>query len=76
MMKEIGNDSSWRAATPPVTESESFTLCPELFLAELTPEQYKARQQLYQVAYDRAVAKTSQPKPFVPPFEFEFHDGI
>lgn len=55
---------------------EPFAQCPEVFLSDLTPEQYRATQQIYQTAYEKAMEKQRAPKPFKPPFQFEFQDGI
>jgi hypothetical protein len=55
---------------------ESFAQCPEIFLSHLPPEQYRATQQIYQTAYEKAIEKQRAPKPFKPPFQFEFKDGI
>lgn len=57
-------------------DQDHFVRCPAVFLSSLSQEEYEDMKQLYQVAYERALTKASQPKPFVPPFEFEFSDGI
>lgn len=38
---------------------ESLVECPDFFRAGLSPEEYRARQQLYQVAYEQARARVA-----------------
>lgn len=70
-MSKSDNEAS--GSTPKL---EPFAQCPEIFLSHLTPEQYRATQQIYQTAYEKAMEKQRTPKPFKPPFQFEFQDGI
>lgn len=67
------SDHESAGSTP---NSEPFVQCPDVFLSHLTPEQYRAIQQIYQTAYEKAIEKQRAPKPFKPPFQFEFQDGI
>jgi hypothetical protein len=54
---------------------EHFIECPDIFAANLTPEQHQARQELYQVAYERAQAEARKKRAaFVAPFIWG--DGI
>jgi len=41
-------------------ENEAFVMCPEAFLANLTPEQYQSRLGLYRRAYEKAHAQLRQ----------------
>jgi hypothetical protein len=53
----------------PESGEESFVRCPEVFLEGLTPEQWKAQQQLYQVAYEKAKEKAGKSSwLYEPPF--------
>lgn len=48
----------------PAEQSESLVICPAMFFAGLSPEQFRAQQQIYQVAYEKArqqVEKRSLP---------------
>ena len=74
MQRPAPNRISERIASKAV--DEAFVQCPDAFLRELTPEQYRSRQQLYHTALEQAKRASTEPKPFVPPFEFEFQDGI
>jgi len=38
-------------------QQSAFTLVPGCFVADLSPEEFKARQQIYQVAYEKAREK-------------------
>jgi hypothetical protein len=55
---------------------DPYVQVPQFFLRDLTPDQYRAQLEIYQRAYQAAQEKLRQPKPFVPPFEFEQSDGI
>ena len=41
-------------------ENENFTVCPQFFLADLTPEQYRAQQELYRRAFEKAQRQQQQ----------------
>lgn len=57
--------------------TEQATEIPELVLAQLTPEQYEIRNQLYVVALERAKNKAVKPrKSYYSPFIWETGGGI
>jgi len=41
----------------PSENNEAFAVCPSVFLAKLTPDEYRAQQELYRRAYERAAAQ-------------------
>jgi hypothetical protein len=41
----------------PSGENEAFVMCPQVFLAKLTPDEYRAQLELYRRAYERALAR-------------------
>ena len=51
-------------------DGENFVICPQLFLTNLTPEQYRAQQELYRRAYEKALRETQQDS-FGDRFSFE-----
>ncbi len=73
-----GEHSGARRQTSQAREFEEvFVQCPEMFLEGLSPEKYRARQQLYQTAFQNARLRVEhERKRFIPPFEFETSAGI
>jgi hypothetical protein len=50
----------FKPKSPQGRPEEAFVQCPELFLHGLTPEEYRALQQIYRQAFERAQAQVQQ----------------
>jgi hypothetical protein len=77
-MKTQGSRSSSDALQKDLQADNPYVHCPEIFLAHLSPEQYREKLQIYQDAYEKARAQIARSRQFKPPFEFdmEFGSGI
>jgi len=56
-MQRTPQDDWEQAPSVASIQQSAFTLIPACFVANLSPEEFKARQQIYQVAYDKAREK-------------------
>ena len=62
---------------PQALHNSAFTLIPDYFTAHLSPEQFRALQQVYQTVYEKAKSQVEETEEsYVPPIDYLFGDGI